>query len=90
MTTGTGEHEADEPLDYPRPAAPGEGRHAPPHHDEEAPLRREKKHESDKKQQELLSRKAEANRPTRDAVGTAKGYGAGGRIAQPAGKGFGV
>ncbi|KAL0952065.1 hypothetical protein HGRIS_008702 [Hohenbuehelia grisea] len=73
--------------DYPRPAPPGEERdHAhPPPHDDEGLLKREKKQSFDAKESKL-----DANRPTRDLQGGHKGYGAGGRIAQPAGKGFGA
>jgi hypothetical protein len=85
----------DDPAaaDYPRPAPPGEEHEhpPPPHNEEEVPLKKEKKHgnhENEKKLKELAHRKEEANRPTRDIQSGPKGFGAGGRIAQPAGKGF--
>ncbi|KAJ7238766.1 hypothetical protein B0H12DRAFT_1137093 [Mycena haematopus] len=82
----------EEPLDYPRPAPP----HAaagdepiahvppPPHNDEEA-QRKDKKHDgNERKLMELEKHKAEMTRPTRIPKNNAKGFGAGGRIAQPA------
>jgi hypothetical protein len=44
----------------------------------------------DNRLQESAYRKAEASVPTKDHVGGKSGYGGGGRIAQPAGKTFGV
>ncbi|KAF8640519.1 hypothetical protein AX17_000181 [Amanita inopinata Kibby_2008] len=79
--------------DYPRPAAPGEEQAHPPHTgpEEEVPPKKEKKHnthDNEQKMKELPQWKSEATRPTRDSVGGGKAFGAGGRIAQPAGKGF--
>ncbi|KAF7340983.1 hypothetical protein MSAN_02083700 [Mycena sanguinolenta] len=81
-----------EPLDYPRPAPPqppaGEEAiaHLPPpqHNDEEAP-RKDKRHDgNERKLMELAQRKAEMTRPTRIQKNNTKGFGAAGRIAQPA------
>lgn len=65
--------------------------------EEEVPLKKEKRHnmhDNEKKIKESPLWKAETTRPTRDTVGTGKmgmgGFGASGRIAQPAGKGFGA
>lgn len=64
--------------------------------EEEVPPRREKRHnmhDNEKKMKESPLWKAETTRPTRDAGAGKAGmgaFGAGGRIAQPAGKGFGV
>jgi len=65
--------------------------------EEEVPPKKEKRHnmhDNEKKIKESPQWKAETTRPTRDTVGTGKsgtgGFGAGGRIAQPAGKGFGA
>ncbi|KAF8971839.1 hypothetical protein BDZ97DRAFT_1753081 [Flammula alnicola] len=76
--------------DYPRPAPPTGD--APPHHghhhnEEEAPPKKEK---IEKKVQESAHWKAETTQPTRDVHGGNKGHGVGIRIAQPAGKAFGV
>ncbi|KAF5340166.1 hypothetical protein D9758_014994 [Tetrapyrgos nigripes] len=75
--------EAEEPTDYPRPVA-GEQHHDAPHHNEE-----EKK---DKKPffDSFAHKKTEENKPTRDFQAAGKGFGAGGRIAQPAGKVLGA
>ncbi|KAG9222106.1 hypothetical protein CCMSSC00406_0009283 [Pleurotus cornucopiae] len=81
-----GGQKADEPevMDYPRPAAPGEERpHPPPHHDEP---KKEKHSPHDARLKELAHAKAEATMPTRGIKSSGKAYGAGGRIAQPAGK----
>ncbi|KAG1742688.1 uncharacterized protein EDB91DRAFT_291767 [Suillus paluster] len=83
-----------ENTDYPRPAGHGdEEAHDPPHNEEELP--KKKKHHGhgshdDNRLQESAYRKAEASRPTKDNVGGKSGYGASGRIAQPAGKSFGI
>ncbi|KAF8673479.1 hypothetical protein AX14_005386 [Amanita brunnescens Koide BX004] len=83
--------------DYPRPAPPGEEHsellHTGP--EEEVPPKKEKRHnthDNEKKMKESPMWKAETTRPTRDSVGKAGmgAFGAGGRIAQPAGKGFGA
>ncbi|KAJ6457267.1 hypothetical protein C8R45DRAFT_1033099 [Mycena sanguinolenta] len=81
-----------EPLDYPRPAPPQPATaeeaivHVPPpqHNDEEG-QRKDKKHDNgnERKLMELTKRKAEMTRPTRVPKNT-KGFGAAGRIAQPA------
>ncbi|KAF7347179.1 hypothetical protein MVEN_01472600 [Mycena venus] len=78
-----------EPVDYPRPAPPTVGDEAvhvpPPPHNEEETQRRDKRHDNERKLLELAQRKAEMTRPTRipkNNVG--KGFGAAGRIAQPA------
>jgi hypothetical protein len=78
--------------DYPRPAPPGEGQvHQNEGHNQyqdEEQAKKTKKHPSNEKMKEYAHWKAETTRPTRDAQGTVtKAYGAGGRIAQPAGKG---
>jgi len=76
-------------TDYPRPAAPGEEQpvhNPPPHIEDEAPPKKEKKHwnhENEIKAKELAHRKMETTRPSKDTVGGNKGFGAGGRIAQP-------
>jgi hypothetical protein len=84
-----------ENVDYPRPAVPGEENvdhpNPPLHTDEEAPLKKEKKHsnhEKEKKLKEREYRKIEATMPTRDMLGGKGGFGAAGRIAQPAGRGL--
>ncbi|KAM6498862.1 hypothetical protein JOM56_006810 [Amanita muscaria] len=84
--------------DYPRPPPPGEDQ---PEHlhtggEEEVPPKKEKKHnmhDNEKKIRESPFYKVEMTRPTRDAGGKGGfggGFGAAGRIAQPAGKGFGA
>ncbi|PCH34335.1 hypothetical protein WOLCODRAFT_63820 [Wolfiporia cocos MD-104 SS10] len=84
-----------EPVDYPRPAPPGE---QSPHenHEEEVPKKEKKKgnggEEHERRLQESLHRKAEQNRPSKDGH-TAKNWnaiGGGGRIGQPAGRGLGI
>ncbi|KAK0466038.1 uncharacterized protein EV420DRAFT_1300859 [Desarmillaria tabescens] len=82
----------DTVLDYPRPTGPpatDEERHDP-HHQEELPPKKDKKQhgylENEKKMREFAHHKAEANRPTRDVQPEHKGFGAGGRIAQPGGR----
>lgn len=85
------EHGAETPVDYPRPAPPGE--QPPPHHqDDEVPKRKQGTgaDEHERRLQENLHRKAEQNRPKKELQANAKPAGAGGRISQPAGKGFGV
>jgi len=78
--------------DYPRPTAPGDGQihhHNPPHTEEEVPSKEKHwNHESELKLRDMAHRKTESTRPSKDMIGVNKGYGAGGRIAQPAGKGF--
>ncbi|KAF4604537.1 hypothetical protein EYR40_003311 [Pleurotus pulmonarius] len=76
----------DEPevIDYPRPTAPGEERsHPPPHYDE---TKKEKHSSHDARLKDLARAKAEATMPTKGIKSSGKGYGACGRIAQPAGK----
>jgi len=78
--------------DYPRPAPPSEGQqadHRDAHHQyqDEEQARKEKKHPSNEKMKEYAHWKAETTRPTRYVQGNVmKGWGASGRIAQPAGK----
>ncbi|KAF8899357.1 hypothetical protein BD779DRAFT_1667039 [Infundibulicybe gibba] len=84
---------AEEILDYPRPAPPGgeEQVHPHVHAEEEIPLKKERKHhDNESKLKELAHSKGEMTRPTREHAQNGKGFGAGGRIAQPAGKGLGV
>ncbi|TFK70046.1 hypothetical protein BDN72DRAFT_568152 [Pluteus cervinus] len=79
--------------DYPRPAAPGEEPHQVLHNEDEAPLKKDKKRgqqENEKKLRELSHWKVDTTRPTKDAQSGNRTYGANGRIAQPAGKNFGV
>ncbi|TCD62200.1 hypothetical protein EIP91_007233 [Steccherinum ochraceum] len=88
----------DERPDYPRPAAPGEQAHDPQHiHDdhEEVPRKERKRGhgnvEHERRLQENLMRKMDQNRPSKEMGGGALGksaVGGGGRIGQPAGKGF--
>lgn len=57
------------------------------------PPKKEKKHgshENERKLKELAHRKAEITRPTKDLMPGNKGFGASGRIAQPAGKSLSV
>ncbi|KAI0714689.1 hypothetical protein C8Q76DRAFT_619354 [Earliella scabrosa] len=78
---------------YPRPAAPGEQPHAEHHQEEEVPKRKQGTgaDEHERRLQESLYRKAEQNRPKKELQGNPKNVpGAGGRISQPAGKGFGA
>ena len=79
------------PTDYPRPAAPGEQpQHEHHQHEEEQP-RREKKHgmpDSGRRTQEILHKRADQNRPSKEMSSTSKAGGM--RIAQPAGKGVGL
>lgn len=81
-------------TDYPRPTDHGEEEaHAPPHDEEEVPKKKKNHRHGSHDDNRLLEsayRKAEASRPTRDNVSGKSGYGAGGRIAQPVGKTFGV
>ncbi|KAI0640212.1 hypothetical protein C8Q77DRAFT_1085346 [Trametes polyzona] len=79
--------EADAPVDYPRPAPPGEQQQQRKD-DEDIPKKKQGSggDEHDRRLQESLYRKAEHNRPTREFKGTPKTVGAGGRISQPAGK----
>lgn len=83
-----------EATDYPRPAAHSEEEaHPPPHNEEEIPKKRKhhgQGNHDDSRLQESAYRKAEASTPTKDHVSGKSGYGGGGRIAQPAGKSFGV
>ncbi|KAH7926834.1 hypothetical protein BV22DRAFT_1194051 [Leucogyrophana mollusca] len=82
-----------EETDYPRPAAPGdEHHHVPPPNEEEAPKKKKHGHgnHDEKRLKESAFQKAEAARPTRDNNAPKGAFGAAGRIAQPAGKTFGV
>jgi hypothetical protein len=57
------------------------------------PSKKEKKHwshENEMKLKELAHRKAEGTRPSKDMLSGNKGFGAAGRIAQPAGKGLNI
>ena len=82
--------------DYPRPAPPSEEHtelvHTAP--EEEVPPKKEKRHnmhDNEKKIRESPLWKVEMTRPTRDTSGAGKtGFGAAGRIAQPAGRGLGA
>ncbi|KAI0778945.1 hypothetical protein BD413DRAFT_513005 [Trametes elegans] len=77
---------ADTPVDYPRPAPPGEQQQEQ-QKDEDVPKRKQTGgDEHERRIQESLHRKAEQNRPTRDFKSGPKSVGAGGRISQPAGK----
>ncbi|KAG6815907.1 hypothetical protein H0H87_010353 [Tephrocybe sp. NHM501043] len=80
-------------ADYPRPVhAEGAEDHPPPHHDDEVPPKKEKKHmnhDAEKHMRDLAQRKLDATRPSKDMMGGQKGFGAAGRIAQPAGKSLG-
>lgn len=87
--------ESDEGVtDYPRPSAP----HPDDSHtqDDERKVEREKKyhesgHDTHKHVIELAKKKAEImNQPTRESHTSSKGFGAAGRIAQPAGKELGI
>lgn len=74
--------EDDTPADYPRPAAPGQ---QPPHeehhrHDDEQPKRDQKNVEHERKVQETLHKKAEQNRPSKEAFAKAPVA----RVIQPA------
>jgi hypothetical protein len=74
-------------VDYPRPGPPGQD-----HHEDDG-AKKEKKHnhgnhEHEKRNKESPQWKVDSTRPTRDILGGRKDFGAGGRIAQPAGKGF--
>ncbi len=78
----------DSVVDYPRPTHDGhEHEHeAPPHH-EEVP-KQDKKHGHDSEKKPFAYQKVEATRPTREGHFDHKGFGGGGRIAQPSGKGL--
>lgn len=83
-----------EAADYPRPAAQGDDQpDATPQKEEEAP-KKEKKHDhgghNEKRMKENPSHKLDATRPTRDHMANKHGFGAAGRIGQPAAKMFGV
>ncbi|ETW86627.1 hypothetical protein HETIRDRAFT_114088 [Heterobasidion irregulare TC 32-1] len=87
-----------EPPDYPRPAPPGaehELDHEHTHTEEEIPKKEKKQgngsHENERRMRESAHRKAEENRPRKEGWAPGgKTIGGGGRIAQPAGKGFGA
>ncbi|KAH9947086.1 hypothetical protein B0H21DRAFT_822161 [Amylocystis lapponica] len=84
---------AEEATDYPRPAGPDD---QVVQQEEEVPKKEKKKgnggDEHERRLQESLYRKAEQNRPSRDTHGARNMnvVGGGGRIGQPAGKGFGA
>ncbi|RDB24415.1 hypothetical protein Hypma_008452 [Hypsizygus marmoreus] len=81
-------------VDYPRPVAHGGEQvqaNPPPYIEEEAPLKRDKhSHDVERQLREFAQRKDETTRPSKDMTAGHKGFGAAGRIAQPAGKSFGV
>ncbi|CAA7264882.1 unnamed protein product [Cyclocybe aegerita] len=78
--------------DYPRPAPPNSD--APHHHthQEDLPPKKERKHvhDSEKKMQEYAHWKSESTRPTKEPDVGSRNQGTGMRIAQPAGKNFGL
>ncbi|KAF8633530.1 hypothetical protein AX15_001335 [Amanita polypyramis BW_CC] len=85
--------------DYPRPAPPGEEHtevlHTHTGPEEEVPPKKERKHnthDNEKKIRESPLWKVEMTRPTRNALSNGKtgGFGAAGRISQPAGRGLGA
>ncbi|KAG5717981.1 hypothetical protein E4T56_gene1727 [Termitomyces sp. T112] len=86
------------PTDYPRPVhtttGTDEQAHAPPppHHEDEPPKKekRHQNHEHEKHLRDLAQRKSEATRPSKDLMGGNKGFGAAGRIAQPAGRSLAI
>ncbi|KAI0830861.1 hypothetical protein BC628DRAFT_1336795 [Trametes gibbosa] len=81
---------ADTPVDYPRPAPPGEEQQHKD--DDDVPKRKQGNggDEHERRIQESLYRKAEHNRPTKEFKGSPKTVGAGGRISQPVGKSLGM
>jgi len=89
---------ADVPAPAPTAAATDYPRPAPPQdlvNNEDEPPKKDKRqghgnhdHDNEKKAQEAVYRKAEATRPTRDAIGGKSGFGGAGRVLQPGGKGF--
>jgi len=75
----------EDAADYPRPTAPGD---QAVHHEEEVPKKEKKGNggdEHERRLQENPYRKAEQNRPSKDAHGAKNmgGVGGGGRISQP-------
>ncbi|THU84236.1 hypothetical protein K435DRAFT_783872 [Dendrothele bispora CBS 962.96] len=80
----------EQPTDYPRPVAGTEQQqqHAPHHNhnEEEIPAKKDKKSHFDL----FAHKKTEETKPTREFQAGNKGFGAGGRIAQPAGKVLGA
>ncbi|KAJ7589548.1 hypothetical protein C8J56DRAFT_938865 [Mycena floridula] len=81
----------DEQVDYPRPAPPGTQHEANPnhvHHEEEVPLKKDKKHGV--VHDDVAQRKAATTMPTKEAQIPNKGFGGGNRIAQPAGRALGA
>ncbi|KAI0673921.1 hypothetical protein C8Q78DRAFT_1076873 [Trametes maxima] len=77
---------ADTPVDYPRPAPPGEQQEQQHKEEEEVPKKKQGNGGDDHERRILESahRKAEFNRPTKEFKTGPKN--AGGRISQPAGK----
>ncbi|KAG5641330.1 hypothetical protein DXG03_005487 [Asterophora parasitica] len=86
------EHNEPVESDYPRPV---QHRHEqgqappPPYHEEERPPKKEKKHTSHENEKHMRDRKIDSTRPSKDIMNGNKGFGAAGRIAQPAEK-FGL
>ncbi|KAK7464116.1 hypothetical protein VKT23_006280 [Stygiomarasmius scandens] len=80
------DEEDQQPTDYPRPVSGGEQQHAPHRNEEEVPLKKDKKPHFDA----FAHKKMEETKPTRDFQAGNKGFGAGGRIAQPGGKVLGA
>jgi len=82
---------ASDDVDYPRPAPPQDVMHNEEH---EVPKKEKRQghrnHDNEKKLRDGALRKEEANRPTKDVLGGRGGFGAAGRVVQPAGKGFAV
>lgn len=77
----TAELNAEDPVDYPRPAPPDEQQHQQVHHEDELPKKEKKQqHVFDHKYKEPVYRKVEM-------INSKPAFGAGGRIGQPAGKG---
>jgi len=76
-----------EPTDYPRPAPPNEQEDV---RDEDKKKQGYGNNERERKRIEVGHKKVEDNMPTKDFGNQPKDRGAGGRIAQPAGKGLSV
>ncbi|KIM69903.1 hypothetical protein SCLCIDRAFT_490065 [Scleroderma citrinum Foug A] len=78
-------------ADYPRPAAQGDEQpEATPQKEEDAPKKEKKHGRGEKRPRENFNDKVEATRPTKDHMASKHGFGAAGRIAQPASKAFGI
>ncbi|KAF9049312.1 hypothetical protein BDZ89DRAFT_1154596 [Hymenopellis radicata] len=83
----------DSVVDYPRPTRPPQSAseddgHEAPHHEEVPKQEKKHGHDNEKKMKESGYHKVEATRPTREGHFDHKGFGGGGRIAQPSGKGL--